>query len=200
MNTFSKSWQRGGRQCANICLALILNIGLPTVSAMPYQAYILAGHARLPVGIDRLDQWNVRRTYVQRRLDPPALACHPPTLGFAGRMGGEWKFIPDCLLFTLRSLSRFVFRTQRRPVGVRVLLCRRPTETMLSDLHVLAAPSLTFCSVGGFIGRAKPGALCLKGRLEMTFLLAAVYCRFYGWCCVPTANQHITNVCVRIHF
>lgn len=106
-------------------------MGLPTVSAMPYQAYILAGHARLPVGIDGLDQWNVRRTYVQRRLDPPALACHPPTLGFAGRMGGEWKFIPDCLLFTLRSLSRFVFRTQRRPVGVRVLLCRRPTETML---------------------------------------------------------------------
>lgn len=55
----------------------------------------------------------------------------------------------------LRSLSGFMFRTQRRPVGVRDLLCRRHTELMLYDLHVLAVLSLTFCLVGEFVERAK---------------------------------------------
>lgn len=61
----------------------------------------------------------------------------------------------------LRSLSGFMFRTQRRPVGVRDLLCRRHTELMLYDLHVLAVLSLTFCLVGEFVERAKSCPFCV---------------------------------------
>lgn len=55
-------------------------------------------HRTIPLGTNRQDQWIVRRTYAQHRLVLPLLAYCPPTFCFAGRKGGEWKFIPDCLV------------------------------------------------------------------------------------------------------
>lgn len=105
----------------------------------------------ISVVISRLGQWNVSGTLVQRWLNLHLSSEHPPTLCFAGRMGVERKLI-QIYDVSLRSFTRFTFGTQRSPVGVRDLLCRKPAEPMLYDVHVL---SVTVCLVCVFVKRAK---------------------------------------------
>ncbi len=139
----------------NTCLALSLNTCLLTILVMAYQAYILAGNDH--------PCWHQQARPVRCEQDICAAVNRPAFVGFPSShillcrkdgWGVEIYFWLSGVM--LRSLSRFMFRTQRILVGVRDLLCRRNIELMLQDLHVLVMLSLTFCLVGGFVGYAKP--------------------------------------------
>lgn len=120
----------GENNSANTCLALSLNIGLPAVFAIAYQAYILAGKDH--------PCWHQQARSVEREEDICAALTRPAFVGLLSshillcRKDGWGVEIYSWLSGVMfRSLSRFMFRTQRRPVGVRDLLWRRHTELML---------------------------------------------------------------------
>lgn len=117
-----------------------VNISLSTKT---YQAYTLAGRC-IPPGVNRLEQWNMRRTYCIAPQTRPAFIDLLSSHVLVCRKD-EWgvEKYSDCLVLC-SGLTRFMFRPQRSPVGVRDLLCRWHTELMFYDANVLAVLSLTF--------------------------------------------------------
>lgn len=102
----------------------------------------------VPVGINKPDQWNLRRTRLWDREDPHLSTLLPRS----ALQGGE--IYSDCLVLC-SGLTRFRPGTQSWPVGVRDLLCRWHTELIFYDAHVSAALSLSSCLVGRFAERSK---------------------------------------------
>lgn len=99
-----------GWQWVNTCLGYS-----PYVAYSPslqWHIELMFGRRSIPVSINRQDQWNMRKTYVQHWLDLCLLTSHPPTLCFAGRMGGEWIFIKTVWCYAQVSLQVHVQNSQ----------------------------------------------------------------------------------------